>query len=157
MMRNQRIIASLVLTMLAGLLSAAAIADTAQKGSYVLRIEGLSRYGTDFIRILDAGEREVAGEVGIDWGIGPQARAPQEWEKLYREPFKAKIINEGRAFRFIVTIAGRRRYDFTLFPARDRRYRPVLVGTVTITSKNKKEGFRDGTYGVLAEPPENRE
>lgn len=156
-MRIYRLVVCLVLLFVAGFGPAGAVVEESAKGHYILRMEGLSRYGTDFIIITAVGTTGVSGEVGIDWGIGPQARTPQEWEKLYRMTFRAEKVHGGNAFRFTVEIAGRLRYEFTLFPTRDRQNRMVLVGTMTLKARNHAERFRDGTFGVLAETQANKE
>lgn len=156
-MGQRSVMSILLMLLLAGFASGADLADTVRPGTYVLKMEGLSRYGTDFLVVRAADGKGVTGEVGIDWGIGPQAREPQEWERLYREAYRATAVSEGRAFTFAVTVAGRRRYEFTLFPVRDRQWRPLLVGFVTITATNQSERFRDGRYGVVAEPREKSE
>lgn len=125
--------------------------DQTFKGHYYLNIQGLSRYGTDILRIRFMSDGKVTGEVGLDWGIGPQARTPMEHEKYYNLPFEAKVIHGGKAFRFQVTVNRKTVYDFTLFFVYNRDYRNTLAGSVKVSPVRKGSGGLSGTYGVIAD------
>lgn len=125
--------------------------ETSFLGNYYLNVQGLTRYGTDVLRIKFQNDRKIIGEVGIDWGIGPQARTPADHEKYYNLPFEAKVLYEGKAFHFTVTVAKRTVYDFTLFFVYDRDYRKKIVGSVQVSPIRKGADGMKNTYGVIAE------
>lgn len=125
--------------------------DQSFRGNYYLNMQGLTRYGTDIIRIKTVSEKKVTGEVGIDWGIGPQARTPMAHEKYYNIPFEAKVIHGGNSFQFLVTVNKTTVYEFTFFFVYNRDYRNTLAGSVRVGPARKGGGGLTGTYGVIAD------
>ncbi|OHD56254.1 MAG: hypothetical protein A2Y33_00350 [Spirochaetes bacterium GWF1_51_8] len=117
-------------------------------GKYKLKCGYLTRWGTDYISIDKADGKIVAGKIGIDWSIGPEARLPLDWEKFYEMKFAGKLSKDGNSFAFDVTVGGRIVYQFTLFFLWVDR--PVLTGFVKIKPL-KKEYAPVMTVGVFAE------
>jgi len=108
-------------------------------GTYKMTINNnfIRGYG-DYLKIIKIDNTAVRGEVGIDWGIGPEARTPLAWEILYKKPFKTK--QDGKNFKFDVLVGENtvhlRQYSFNLRFAKDG----LIEGTVTIKNlKVKKE------------------
>jgi len=76
-----------------------------QTGRYKMEIDGDSHPGWgNYLQIQSVSKEKITGEAGLDWGIGPQARMPMDWEKMYNEPFVARLT--GNRFAFKVVVAG---------------------------------------------------
>lgn len=125
--------------------------DSTYLGVYRLNMEGLSRYGTDSIELSKIDVHMVEGIAGIDWSIGAEARTPMAWEIFYKIPFKASLIHDDNAFHFIINIARRSVYEFTLFPVQDEGDEELLVGYVKVINSQSKNIKSGRVYGVLAE------
>lgn len=128
-----------------------ALMESSYLGFYHLKMEGLSRFGSDSIELSKFGDQMVEGIVGIDWSIGPEARTPMEWEIFYKIPFQASLINDGNAFHFIITVARKSAYEFTLFPVQDEGDEELLVGFVKVTGSQAKGSKNGRVFGVIAE------
>lgn len=131
--------------------------DPSFAGAYRLRMEGLTRFGTDTITLSDISLKGVAGEVGIDLGIGPEARTPLAWERFYTLPFKGRLIAGGAGFTCSVAVAGRNAYEYTLFFMHDKDDKHCLVGSVRMRPLAKGERAPAVTRGVLATATGERE
>lgn len=96
-------------------------------GSYELVIGGTSAWQHHGLTLTRFGD-PMEGEVSIDLGLGPQARAPQPHEKVHQKKFRAGY--EGEDISFEVKVADRS-YTFVLYPL-EHKGEYCLVGTVTI-------------------------
>jgi hypothetical protein len=112
--------------------------DNQNIGKYKLKCGYLTRWGTDYITIDTMDGKTVTGKIGIDWSIGPEARLPLEWEIFYTLKYSGKIIQNGNAFQFEVTIAKRMKYQLTFYFLWVDK--PVLTGFLKLTPIKKEYG-----------------
>ncbi len=112
-----------------------------------------------FIEIKTISSEIVTGVVGIDLSIGPQARMPLPFEKLYTIGFEGKIKNNSELiFKVKLELATGTTviYLFTLFYMPQIEQKPLLVGNTSIRinikkSKKRLEGGRCGVYAIKEE------
>jgi hypothetical protein len=125
-------------------------------GKYTLKIENDSHHGfANYIEISKIENNKVTGMIGIDWNLGPEARKPMDWEKLYEQSFVAEL--KGKDFGFAVDIAKEFKnvaavYTFSLgFINAAGSYQ--LGGDVSIKSsaKNEKEANKSKVAAVKIE------
>lgn len=108
------------------------VLDPSLLGEYRLEIFQNSGPGKDHLILREVRPGVVIGELGLDWSLGPEARAPQPHEVFHHVPFKADVEEEGRSIEFSVTVAERQEFDFELSLA-TWEGQPALAGTVEIT------------------------
>ncbi len=104
-------------------------------GIFALVIENDSYHGYgNYLEITALGKDSIKGKIGIDWGLGPEGRAPLAWETMYESEFDAKL--SGRTFSFDAETA----VSF-------ERFATVYGFTLTIAKKQNGYVF-DGTVSI---------
>jgi len=136
---------------LMGLLAGAALADQPLKGAYVLQFGEDVGWHSNTLMISGTDNGVVRGTVGIDWNLGPEARAPKPDEKLHNLPFEGRWSKSG-AIHFTVTVGGQTSYAFELFPMHGRFEGFVGVVTVDTTVKDGLQRAGPARMGVVALP-----
>jgi hypothetical protein len=132
------------LILLAGILSMINTDYSFLTGDYRFQIPGHSGWrGGDRLLIQSVSGSRIAGRLILDRDIGPEARMPMEWEKIYDIPFD-ETVRDHRIFLKAVTgegQAGEIRYEMTLRLPADRK-KPVLIQLNLIRGKDQKSVTR---------------
>lgn len=128
MMIRERISCVLIL-LFSFCLAAQADSSSFYVGEYELIMSGVPAWQHNGLVIRTFGD-PVSGDLHLDLGLGPEARAPKPEEKLHIKSFRAGYEGEDISFKVEV---GEKAYSFRLFPLSDDG-QPLLAGTVTVTT-----------------------
>ncbi|MFH1453451.1 MAG: hypothetical protein ABIH00_05680 [Armatimonadota bacterium] len=125
-------------------------AQTKSTGTYSLKINGVTRWKTDYITIKKINSKTVEGVIGIDWSILQEARLPADYEKMHEIPFTGKVKENGNCIEFTVNVANVKEYKFTLYPM-ECLGKPALVGHVEIESllSGGPPSIETGVFAVM--------
>jgi len=136
------------------LMTGAAFASNELAGTYDLLLSDDPGWHGNLLTVTSSSDDVLKGTVSIDWGLGPQARAPQPDERVHVLPFTARRDKSG-AYRFTVEVGKQAptRYDFEIYVL--RREATWLAGTVTLQRVVEKGDpqvagpFRQGVLALL--------
>lgn len=136
------------------LMTGVAFAKDGLAGTYDLLLSDDVGWHSNLLTISSSSDDALKGTVSIDWGLGPQARAPGPDEKVHVVPFTAKRDRSG-AYRFSVQVGKETptRYGFELYVI--KREATWLAGSVTVQRVLKKGEpqvagpFRQGVLALL--------
>lgn len=131
------------------LLSATAQAAPDLVGSYTLVMTEDAAWHRNVLVIDSADSSGVHGKVTLDWGLGPEARAPKPDERTHEVPFVGRWSKSG-GLHFEVEVGHDEPvlYTFELYPV--QRGGAALVGVVTVAPQRGEISAGPWKRGVWA-------
>lgn len=131
------------------LLAAHAQAASDLIGTYTLVMTEDAAWHRNVLVLDSVDGNEVRGKLKLDWGLGPEARAPKPDERTHEVPFEGRMSKSG-GLHFEVEVGQEERvlYTFELYPV--ERGGQALVGVVTVAPQRAEISAGPWKRGVWA-------